>query len=285
MKANSAKAKQLAQSGWSKDSIEHLKADLRIKSSKPKLNISQPIKDANKKDNQQQSTNQTAKSQSQKANVIKEVDYKKHRINPNLYDFRQWLHKSEYRFLILDLEFYITGNKGPTKENTHIMQVAGQVFNDFDRFNYYNLNKNMKTDSQLEVLRQTNAQYSELKPSDQFPDLAKRIRRFVKAHEITHIISWGNGNDIATIRYWEHHYKLDTIFGDQIKWIDLASITGCQLTENNEIQHTPSLKNFYKTFGLLDNNISWHHADQDVKAINQICHVYYGINNHLNDLC
>lgn len=44
MKANSAKAKQLAQSGWSKDSIEHLKADLHIKRSKSKLNISQPIK-------------------------------------------------------------------------------------------------------------------------------------------------------------------------------------------------------------------------------------------------
>ena len=137
----------------------------------------------------------------------------------------------------------------------------------------------MKNDSQLEVLRQTNAQYSELKPADQFPDLANRIRRFVQARQITHIISWGNGNDIATIQHWEHHYNLDTIFGDQIKWIDLATMTGSQLTEKNELQHNPSLKNFYKTFGLLDNRIAWHHADQDVQAINQICHIYYNINN------
>ena len=270
MKTNSAKAKQLAQSGWSKDSLEHLKADLRIKNSKPKLNISRPIK---------KTTQQPMKKSSSSIKVIKEVDYRQHRINPTLYEFRQWLHKPDYRFLILDLEFYITGNKGATNENTHIMQIAGQVFNDFDRFNYYNLNNNMKNDSQLEVLRQTNAQYSELKPADQFPDLADRIRRFVQAHQITHIISWGNGNDIATIQHWEHHYNLDTIFDDRIKWIDLATMTGSQLTEKNELQHNPSLKNFYKTFGLLDNRIAWHHADQDVQAINQICHIYYDINN------
>lgn len=270
MKTNSAKAKQLAQSGWSKDSLEHLKADLRIKNSKPKLNISQPIK---------KTTNQPMKKPSTPIEVIKEVDYHKHRINPTLYEFRQWLHKPEYRFLIMDLEFYVTGNKNTTKENTHIMQIAGQIFNNFDRFNYYNLNRNMKNDNQLEVLRQTNAQYSELKPADQFPDLANRIRRFVQARQITHIISWGNGTDITALRYWEHHYNLDAIFGDQIKWIDLATITGAQLTDKNEIQNNPSLKNFYKTFGLLDNHIAWHHADQDVQAINQICHIYYDINN------
>lgn len=272
MKANSAKAKHLAQTGWSKNSIEHLKAELRVKNKQPKLNISQSVNNANQKP-----------KQAPPSNGIKAVDYKKQRINPNLYDFRQWLHQPEYRFLILDLEFYITGNKGVTKETTHVLQVAGQVFNDFDRFNYYNLTNSMKTDSQLEVLRQTNAQYSELKPADQFPDLANRMRRFVQTHQITHIISWGNGNDIATIRHWEQHYQLDTIFGE-IKWIDLAAIVGCQLTESNERQHTPSLKNFYNTFGLLDSNLSWHHADQDVKAINQICQIYYNINNHPNSL-
>lgn len=265
MKANSAKAKHLAQSGWSKNSLEHLKADLSIKDSKPKPNVSQSIKPTNP---------QPAKKQA----PIAEVDYKKQRINPNLYEFRQWLHKPEYRFLILDLEFYVTGNKNTTKENTHIMQIAGQIFNDFDHFNYYNLTNSMKNDSQLEVLRQTNAQYSELKPADQFPDLANRIRRFVQARQITHILSWGNGNDIAALRYWEQHYNLDTIFGNQIKWIDLAAITGAQLTDKNEIQNNPSLKNFYKTLGF-DDKIAWHHADQDVQAINQICRVYYNINN------
>lgn len=266
MKANSAKAKQLAQSGWSKDSLEHLKVDIRIKNNKPKLNVSQPINKANPQPEKKQSP-------------TTEVDYKKQRINPSLSDFRQWLHRPEYRFLILDLEFYVTGNKNTTKENTHIMQIAGQVFNDFDRFNYYNLTNGMKNDSQLEVLRQTNAQYSELKPADQFPDLANRIRRFVQARQITHILSWGNGNDIAALRHWEQHYNLDTIFGNQIKWIDLTAITGAQLTEKNEIQNNPSLRNFYKTFGLLDSNLSWHHADQDVQAINQICQVYYNIND------
>ena len=124
MKANSAKAKHLAQTGWSKNSIEHLKAELRIKNKQPKVNISQSVKTANQKPQQPPANN-----------VIKAVDYKKHRINPNLYEFRQWLHKPEYRFLILDLEFYITGNKGVTKETTHVLQIAGQVFNDFDRFN------------------------------------------------------------------------------------------------------------------------------------------------------
>lgn len=263
-KANSNKARTMAQNDWSYNSIQHLKAEMHIKSKRSEPKISEEIK----KPKDTKITKRPKKS-----------NYKSRQLKPSLDKFQELLHDSTNKYLILDFEFNMTGNKTNT-ENTHIFQIAGQIFNDFDRFNYYNFNSSMKSLDQFELLRQTNVQYSDLKDSDQFPEMCKRVREFVDQHNITHIISWGNAQDIHQLQYWEQHFNLEPMINNQIQWIDLNQIIGMQLNKDAQTWSGATLRNFYQVLGLDADNIHWHQADQDVQAINQICHIYYERNSY-----
>lgn len=78
----SRKEKRMAQSDWSYNSIEHLKAQMRIKPKKTSINISKPI------DNPEKPTPKV----DIKTNLPKLVDYRKHQARPTISEFRKWLH-------------------------------------------------------------------------------------------------------------------------------------------------------------------------------------------------
>lgn len=174
--------------------------------------------------------------------------------------------RSDSRLLILDLEFY----QDPKNKQNYVAQIAGKMFERHASFNYHLFGTNMPLERQVAFLRQYDLRFSEVGRYG-IDEVLQRIMMFIATERPDYIVSWDNSMDFSLLNREANRLGIPK---NERPWqticpLDLAKLVAKEVWKNKRaislekmstLLHLPAVKH--------------HHAQNDVKVIEQILKFY-----------
>lgn len=181
----------------------------------------------------------------------------------NLNQLRAVLNGSA-KLLILDLEFFQAGNQN------HIFQLAGRVYNQAEKFNYYFFNSQQTDTRQLQFLRRYDVPFSQAQQftvKHQLP----RIVKLVDSLAPDYLVSWDNSQDFKALQRAANRLAIpkQNRFWNTVQAIDLEKLVAQQVWNG---QKALGLKKMCQLLNLPP--FKFHQAQHDVRAIEAILKFY-----------
>ncbi|EEW53503.1 hypothetical protein [Limosilactobacillus antri] len=181
----------------------------------------------------------------------------------NLNQLRAVLNGSA-KLLILDLEFFQAGNQN------HIFQLAGRVYNQAEKFNYYFFNSQQTDTRQLQFLRRYDVPFSQAQQftvKHQLP----RIIKLVDSLAPDYLVSWDNSQDFKALQRAANRLAIpkQNRFWNTVQAIDLEKLVAQQVWNG---QKALGLKKMCQLLNLPP--FKFHQAQHDVRAIEAILKFY-----------
>ena len=181
----------------------------------------------------------------------------------NLNQLRAVLNGST-KLLILDLEFFQAGNQN------HIFQLAGRVYNQAEKFNYYFFNSQQTDTRQLQFLRRYDVPFSQAQQftvKHQLP----RIIKLVDSLAPDYLVSWDNSQDFKALQRAANRLAIpkQNRFWNTVQAIDLEKLVAQQVWNG---QKALGLKKMCQLLNLPP--FKFHQAQHDVRAIEAILKFY-----------
>lgn len=168
------------------------------------------------------------------------------------------------RLLILDLEFFQADNQN------HIFQLAGRIYGQAKKFNYYFFNSQQTDARQLQFLRRYDVPFSQAQQYTVKYQLP-RIIKLVASLAPDYLVSWDNSQDFKALQRAANRLALpkQNRFWNTIQAIDLEKLVAQQVWNG---QKALGLKKMCQLLNLPP--FKFHQAQHDVRAIEAILKFY-----------
>lgn len=168
------------------------------------------------------------------------------------------------RLLILDLEFFQAGKQH------HISQIAGRLYEQPVKFNYYFFNDQQSGNRQLQFLQHYDVPLS-VAAQFTIKEQLSRVVNLVNQLMPDYIVSWDNSLDFKALQQAAQSIGIpaDQRFWNTIQPLDLEQLIAQQVWQN---QKSLGLKRMCQLLNLP--MVEFHQAQNDVRAIEWILQFY-----------